>query len=317
MNPHDPTRDGTSGHTDAPVGAAPVDAAPVNAAAAERLAALSRRRSGSPSRDRLAPPEQYRGVPDVAWYRNPTMWLGVATLLGWSVGWVGYLSGVLPAAVAILVNATATYLGFTVFHESVHRAAHVDRRVNDLIGWVPAAMLTFAYPVFRICHLNHHAHTNDPERDPDHYVSHRPRWLLPLWLLGTAVHYRILCHRHEWGTLAQRRAQKAVDTVLLGGTLLAAVTGHLVPVVVLFWAPSVLAGIVLFWAFDFLPHTPFDSTERYHDTRIQPGRIRHAVLLGQNYHLIHHLWVSVPWFHYRDVFDELEPELRERGARIE
>ena len=40
MNPHDPTLDGTSGHTDAPVGAAPVDAAPVNAAAAERLAAL-------------------------------------------------------------------------------------------------------------------------------------------------------------------------------------------------------------------------------------------------------------------------------------
>jgi beta-carotene hydroxylase len=73
----------------------------------------------------------------------------------------------------------------------------------------------------------------------------------------------------------------------------------------------------MFYAFDYLPHHPHTSTERYHDTRIQPGRIRHALLLAQNYHLIHHLWVSVPWFRYRTAFTHVEDGLRAKGATID
>src|SRR5207244_3264486 len=97
----------------------------------------------------------------------------------------------------------------------------------------------------------------------------------------------------------------------------AIVTGHFPALWVLYLGPGVLAGAFLFYAFDYLPHHPHDSTERYHDTRIQQGRIRHAVLFGQNYHLIHHLWVSVPWFRYRAVFAAVEPGLRAKGARID
>jgi beta-carotene hydroxylase len=78
-----------------------------------------------------------------------------------------------------------------------------------------------------------------------------------------------------------------------------------------------IGGMFWVYAFDFLPHYPFVSTARFLDTRIQTGRIRHFLLLGQNYHLIHHLWVSVPWFSYRAVFNELEPQLRQAEARIE
>ena len=78
-----------------------------------------------------------------------------------------------------------------------------------------------------------------------------------------------------------------------------------------------MGGMFLVYAFDYLPHYPFTSTERYENTRIQAGRLRHFLLLGQNYHLIHHLWVSVPWFSYREVFNDLEIQLRAHGARIE
>ena len=268
-------------------------------------------------RDRLAPARELRGAPTVAWWANPTMWIALAALLGWMVGWVGYLSGAVPAWAAIAVNAVANYLGFTVFHESCHRTAHRRRWLNDTLGWLPALMLTFVSPVFRSCHLQHHAHTNDPDRDPDHWVAHRPRWLLPFWLVGTAVRYRVLCHRLGWSTPAARRAQQVMDAVLVASLPVAALTGHLTEVVVLYWAPMLISGLVLFFAFDFLPHYPFDSTERFHDTRLQPGRLRHALLLGQNYHLVHHLWVSVPWFRYRRVFTDLEPELRARNVRID
>ena len=250
------------------------------APADDRIAELQarRRRRADAGEDRLAPPPRYRGVPDVAWWRNPTMWLAFAAIALWATGWAGYLSGAVPGWGAVVANSVANYLGFTVFHESVHRAAHTDRRLNDAIGWLPAAMLGFTYPVFRICHLNHHAHTNDPDRDPDHWVSHRPRMLLPWWLLSTMVNYRRLCYRHGWGSVGERRAQQLLDITLAAIAVATIATGHFTPFAVLYVLPLVVAGVVLLYTFDFLPHYPFDSTERYHDTRVQPGRLRHANL---------------------------------------
>ena len=281
-----------------------------------RVSAL-RARAVRPTGDRLAPPPQWRGAPDVPTWRNPTAWLLAAALASWAFGWVGHLSGALPASAAIVANALGAYLGFTVFHESVHRTAHRRRWVNDAMGWLPALMLTFTYPVFRICHLQHHAHTNDPELDPDHSVARRPGWLRPLWLLWTAVNYRRLCRRHRWGSDGQRRAQLLLDVVLVASLPLALVAGVADHLLVLYWAPAALAGAVLFYAFDYLPHHPHDRTERFHDTRVQPGGVRHAVLLAQNYHLVHHLWVSVPWFRYRAVYRELEPQLLAKGIRAD
>lgn len=292
---------------------------PPDPSTADRIAALQERRRArvEQGEDTLAPAPRYRGVPDVALWRNPTLWLGVAALTGWTVGWLGYLTGTVPAWAAVLANSVANYLGFTVFHESVHRAAHAQRRFNDALGWIPAAMLGFTYPIFRVCHLNHHAHTNDPQRDPDHWVSHRPRVLLPIWLVTTLGSYRVLCHRNQWGTAAQRAGQITLDAAIFSAIAITAATGNLETMLVLYLLPLVTAGLFLLYAFDFLPHFPFDSTERFHDTRIQPGRVRHALLLGQNYHLIHHLWVSVPWWYYRQVFEDLEPELRSRNIRID
>jgi beta-carotene hydroxylase len=286
------------------------------ATTADRLAALQASR-GSADRTRLVVPTELRGAPDVATLKNPTIWLFATTVALWTVGWVGYLGGTLPSWAAVAVNAVAAYLGFTVFHESVHRTAHRHRLVNDALGWLPSLMLTFTYPVFRSCHLQHHAHTNDPDLDPDLWVANRPGWLRPIWLVGTAVHYRRLYVRHQWGTPAARRAQFALDAVLVLSLPIALVTGYVAEVWVLYWAPTLVAGLFMFYAFDYLPHHPHTSTERYHDTRIQPGRIRHALLLAQNYHLIHHLWVSVPWFRYRTAFTHVEDGLRAKGATID
>ena len=266
---------------------------------------------------RFGPKPELRGVPDRTVWFNPTLYVALFALGGWSLGWVGYVTHAIPTWASVASNAIADYLGFTVLHESVHRANSRNRRLNDALGWLPAAMLAFTFPVFRLSHLNHHAHTNDPLRDPDHWVSRQPRFLLPLWLVSTVANYRALTMRHRWGTARQRLGQIVFDLGLVGGTILLALTGHGMAAVVLYWAPWLVGGMFLVYAFDYLPHYPFTSTERYENTRIQTGRLRHFLLLGQNYHLIHHLWVSVPWFSYREVFNDLEIQLRAHGARIE
>jgi beta-carotene hydroxylase len=104
---------------------------------------------------------------------------------------------------------------------------------------------------------------------------------------------------------------------LLAAIVLAAVTGTLETLAIVWLGPALIAVTVLALCFDFLPHYPYESKERYRDTRIYPGRLLNALLLGQNYHLIHHLWTTIPWYRYQRVFDQIEDELAERGARIE
>ena len=85
----------------------------------------------------------------------------------------------------------------------------------------------------------------------------------------------------------------------------------------LWWLPSRLAGLPLMVLFSWLPHVPFDSTARFHNTRINTFRGSTWLLLHQDRHLIHHLYPSVPWYRYRALFHDVRPLLEAEGARVE
>ncbi|MDH3296380.1 MAG: fatty acid desaturase, partial [Acidimicrobiia bacterium] len=93
-------------------------------------------------------------------------------------------------------------------------------------------------------------------------------------------------------------------------------TGHTVDLLVVFVLPVLVSLAFLALAFDLIPHLPYDSTERFYDTRALPSRTLNVVFLGQNYHLIHHLWNSVPWYKYQRVFTETRDDLAAVGARV-
>ncbi len=248
---------------------------------------------------------------------NPTVWLLVLAYAALGLGTWGHLAGGWPAWLVVAVNATAIYVGFTPMHEAVHGVAHERRRVNGLVGRMGALPLTISLPLFRGVHLAHHAHTNDPAKDPDHVVSMRPRWLLPLWCLGILVSYHAAFYRRRlWRTPGQLAEALLVDGAL-AATIAGSVAGGWFDTFFVVWlGPSMAALVFLAFAFDFVPHYPYDSRARYHDTRIYPGSTSNALLLGQNYHLVHHLWTTIPWFRYRRVFGEIEPELLRRGCRV-
>jgi fatty acid desaturase len=74
-----------------------------------------------------------------------------AALAGFAAWWV---SG--------LVNALASYLAFTVMHESVHGIAHANKRANAWMGRVAGVLLVGSSRMFRAVHLEHHAHPKVP-----------------------------------------------------------------------------------------------------------------------------------------------------------
>jgi len=242
--------------------------------------------------------------------RNPTFWLFVATLASFGGVTAAHLAGELSVAPTIALNAVAIYVGFTVMHESMHGIAHANRTLNRWLGRVCGLLLTVPMPLFRAVHYEHHAHTNDAERDPDLFMAQSRWWLVPVWSLQVLVEYR----RHYYGRRLWRR-KGDLHAVLLGeaglvaAIAVAAATGQLASLIVVWLAPALVAVVFLAVAFDYLPHYPYASAERYHDTRIYPGSLANAVLLGQNYHLIHHLWTTIPWYRYRRAFAVIRPDL--------
>lgn len=248
---------------------------------------------------------------------NPTVWVAVWTVTLLAVGSWGYLTGMLPWWTTLPINAVGIYLGFTVLHEAMHGIAHPNRTVNAALGRLGGLPLTISFPLFRGVHYEHHSHTNDPRRDPDFIVAHAPRILLPLWCVAVVVEYRAKFYgRRLWRDRVEVAEALAWDAALALVIIAAIAGGWIVPLLVTWLAPAVLAVLFLAFTFDFLPHYPYDTDRRYFDTRIYPGRALNALLLGQNYHLIHHLWTTIPWFRYQRVFTEIRIDLERRGCRI-
>ena len=148
-------------------------------------------------------------------------------------------------------------------------------------------------------------------------VARRPMWLRPVWFLLTPLHYR----RLVYGKGLLRRRTDRVEAWGMDAAIVAVILGSILvgggTFVVQAWIlPAVIAILWLALAFDLLPHLPHTTQERYYDTRIYPGRVLNFLFLGQNYHLVHHLWTTIPWYRYQRAYLEIEPDLRERRAPI-
>jgi beta-carotene hydroxylase len=82
-----------------------------------------------------------------------------------------------------------------------------------------------------------------------------------------------------------------------------------------FWfIPTAVVGLALGLFFDYLPHRPFQERDRWKNARVYPNPILNILIGGQNYHLIHHLWPSIPWYNYQPAYYATKPLLDEKGC---
>ena len=304
-------------------------------AGAARLVHARRDRRTSEVPDETALIRRHSGF--VAW---PTVTLFAALVTGFVAVTVGWTAGVLSAWVGCAINTVIAYVLFTVHHDATHKAISGRlprwRWLDAVCGTISGAALQLSYRGFSGEHLRHHAHTNDPLRDPDAAIV-GPIWTVPLKWTAAVVLRTLsslpLCGRLEANVTArlapgqlpapndrvEREMRRSRRAVQIGTAVLIASIplGWFMPVFLLWWLPSRLAGLPLMVCFSWLPHIPFDSTARFHNTRINTFRGSTWLLLHQDRHLIHHLYPSVPWYRYRALFQGVRPLLEAEGARIE
>ena len=266
--------------------------------------------------------------PAVAW---PTLILAVVlpvALIG--VIALGF-SGAWPLWACLPVLAVISYAHYTLVHESVHgNVVAAPKRlawINTVVGWIGALGMGMGWPALQRTHVLHHSHTNT-ERDPDIFVKGTFVQLLRKWAVGVpmsllpAMAARFISPERykRLGTILSPSEilQISAVTLFTVALLVAAIaTGHVAEWLMLWFLPTRIGVLVLNIFFQWLPHYPFDRTDRYGNTRISLWAGGTFLTLQQNLHLMHHLWPSVPFYNYARLFHRLRPVLKAEGSRVE
>jgi fatty acid desaturase len=126
-------------------------------------------------------------------------------------------SNVVLYLVDIGVRTYLVFLGTVMAHEGVHGHLGSTRRANFAWGRIALIPSLVPFTNFRRTHHLHHAHTNEPDLDPDYFMKPRRAIEIP---------FRALAMPHQWYFWLKRRNlldRKHRREVLLNYALIAAV----------------------------------------------------------------------------------------------
>lgn len=263
-----------------------------------------------------------RFTPEVAW---GTLALLAGVILAYLlIGFAIWHNSWHPAFSFIALVITA-YASFTVLHEAGHgnifQATHPLKSLEPYIGWLSCVpLLVFPYRAFKVIHDRHHAFTNNPDLDPDYYGE------INSW--GEALQHSFMIPYYYYRmcavTLVDEPEVKAALrnthyylAILFSIYTTAIVSGLGVELLLYVIAPAVVTLVILTFFFDYIPHQPHRSLDRHRNTRVFVGFWYNVLLLGQNFHLMHHMFPRLPWYQYRRVFHTIEEDLIKQQAPIE
>ena len=277
-----------------------------------------------------------------------TYWSGVqpriiVAFLFFSVCWGGtvYLgaTGRLPLWLCLVLNSVFASTFYMPMHEATHRniwgRTTRGRRIEDVIGVLCSIPTGIEFTSHRAGHMRHHAYTNDPVRDPDHFTEGRLRDL-PLKFYGMTMLFTFLpffalisplrvllpspLRSKLSGTEGSKGEGKAqvrywlVSTTVL---LVCIFTGNGLVALCVWWLPARVQLCWLMFIFAWYPHHPATETSRYRHTRVAVFRGSGIVIRGHDHHAIHHLYPRVPHYRLKALWNELSGELVLRGVRAE
>jgi len=255
----------------------------------------------------------------VLWFAGVLAGLGLVATLN--------LEGHLSYWASVPISAVLIYFIFAPLHEAVHdnivgRHRHL-RFLEVLIGHVSGFVLLAPYPGFRQLHLHHHQHTNDPAEDPDYWVKSDNYLMVILRCMVIQPVYILHLWKIARNPVVMRAFIYEMVYVFAYVAIIAAAyaVGWGTPLMMLWILPGYIGVVLCPLMFDWPVHHPHSARGRYNNSAILlfPKPVRffmEIIFLGHSYHLMHHLFPRIPFYHYGKAYYALAPELATVGAKV-
>jgi len=203
-----------------------------------------------------------------------------------------------------LLRTYLMFIGTVMAHEGVH--SHLGRTRAENFRWGRVALLPTMVPFtnFRKTHHLHHAYTNIPGNDPDHFMKSRNSMEIVL---------RALAMPHQWFFWLWKRGRiRKADLIELGlnyfvifavyGVILASVGASR-----LFWgmAPAlILVSVLLWYPFAVQTHEGFSTGAAELRSHNYYGRFMYWFSMGLAMHREHHLQPKLSWIELKEYVED-------------
>jgi len=262
-------------------------------------------------REKLRPLYQLNNVRGLAAIATDYLLIGACVLLAQQTAWLW--------PVSILVIGSRQRALASLLHDSCHKTLARNRTLNDILGcWLAGLPIFQSYRAYSASHVfRHHVHLGSRELDPDYrqyidtglfrvrdrldFVRHVAKTVL-LMNIGAYARYLVVQR------LAAIRGStpECIGLVVVQSLIAAVLTyaagpfGYLV-----FWILPLLTSFqVIGWLSEISEHYPKIRTATL---AVQMSRNRFPGLAermlvghhGDNYHLVHHLFVGIPFWNLR------------------
>ncbi len=208
-----------------------------------------------------------------------------------------------------VINGVLSYGMFSIIHDASHRAISSNKWINDGIGSIGLIFL-FPYapmPILRWLHMQHHRHANS-KNDPDYFTHTSPRWQALFRWANFDGYYMYYYFRYGGDFVKKFRGVFALYVGLAVIALAMAIYfGYALEVLVLWFLPTRIGLLLIDIVFVILPHNPgivSQNEDPYLATTMRMGWewLLTPIMVYQNYHLIHHLYPTVPFYKMHKVW---------------
>ncbi|MEI7593646.1 MAG: fatty acid desaturase [Actinomycetes bacterium] len=267
------------------------------------------------------------------------VWTFAACAAAWLAVIVLGTIGVIPLWLGLIINTILSSMFYMPLHEATHGNI-LGRRPGsrwgeDLIGMACAIPVGFSYKAHRSSHMRHHAYTNDPDRDPDHYTDGPLRdfpakaailvtmsTFLPVFAF-IPIARRIVPPQMQRSLRADAGDRRGgvlqlrfwvVSTAVL---VIAYFAGFGWPALMLWYLPTRFQVVWLMFIFAWYPHHRADKAGRYVDTRVAVFPGSRWLIRGHDHHAVHHLFPRVPHYRLRALWQDIATDMVAKGTRAE
>ena len=248
--------------------------------------------------------------------------IGLGQFTIWVVTWVLVLNAIIPLFLGFLIALFTACNAYLPSHAGQHGHLSGGRKnlqwLDFWVGQISVIPLAQSHDALKATHLKHHAHTNDPDNDPDFFHGNANSWLGAVRNVNVSYNddgpamKSIGKHMEEDPKFKAALEKGGAWTLLFYFVQIFMAILYPLETLLLWWIPKRVATSYLGVVFSYLPHSGLGSG-RYKDTRFWTNKIPRFLNHSMQIHSMHHMYPRICHYDEAKAIQALKPYMIARG----